>query len=101
MNPQDFRALQAIYEDYRGQDRDIVNYKYVPKTDKKNSYEGGPGRYPGAQNVIMSSTVASEGEEDVETISAKIQELIQRADDDGMTYAKELLFELLKFIKKS
>jgi hypothetical protein len=102
MNPQDFRALQAIYEDYRGQDREIPdNLKYMPRTDLKNSYIGGPGKTPGAQNPIMSSTIPSEGEEEVETILSKIQELISKAEEDGQTYTKSILFDLLTFIKKS
>ena len=102
MIPKDFRALQAIYEDYRGQDREIPdNLKYMPRTDLKNSYIGGPGKDPGSHNPIMSSTIPSEGEEEVESILSKIQEFITQAEDDGQTHTKSVLFDLLTFIKKS
>lgn len=103
------RELQQVYgEGYNG---DITNFPNMASgqravTRSSTSYYGLPGSQPGQGNPSAPMvTIPDEAAED-EAISksllrTKITELMQDAEDAGMNFAKEVLFDLLTFIKKN
>lgn len=102
------KELQAVYvcEDYRG---DITNPPlYIngvkAPTRSKTSYEGLPGNQPGQGNPTMIGTSVEQAEEQPmiskELIRNKINDLMQNAQDRGMDFATEALYDLLQFIEK-
>ena len=103
------RELQQVYnEGYIG---DITNFPNMASgqravTRSSTSYYGLPGNQPGQGNPSTPMvTIPDEASED-ETISksllnSKITELMQYAEAENMKFAKDMLFDLLLFIKKN
>ena len=103
------RELQQVYgEGYNG---DITNFPHMASGQKavtrsSISYYGLPGSQPGQGNPSAPMvTIPDEAAED-ETISksilnSKITELMQYAEAENMKFAKDMLFDLLLFIKKN
>ena len=103
------RELQQVYnEGYIG---DITNFPNMASgqravTRSSTSYYGLPGNQPGQGNPSTPMvTIPDEAAED-ETISksllnSKITELMQHAEAENMKFARDILFDLLLFIKKN
>lgn len=109
-----FQEMGLIYESgYRDNGLDYGgNYKYVPSTDLKNSYSGKgqlptgtPGNAGNAYSFNSTHTTFEDeegptGSISKKEISVKINELLDDANEKGMSYAIEQLYELLQFINK-
>jgi len=102
------RELQQVYgEGYIG---DITNFPSMASGQKAAarssiSYFGLPGNQPG-QGYPSSPPVTIPDEAEDEAVISKsllkkrVNELLQHAEDTGMTYAMEALYDVLDFIKR-
>jgi hypothetical protein len=107
-----FRELQDLYEGYRGVavDFDELNSKFAPRSDIKNSYYGKgqlPTGVPGnAGNAYSFNQTNMSFEDEDETVISKsmivkkINALLADAEERGMSFAGDQLFDLLTFIEE-
>jgi hypothetical protein len=102
MNGKDIEAIYEFYRNAQTIEDHGSNSKYTPGVSHPKYSAGFDSlKNPGARGMV--TTPVPEAEEDygvtVSQIKAKIQELLEDAEEKGMTYAQEHLMELLKFIK--
>jgi hypothetical protein len=103
------RELQNVYTEGYGGD---ITYPPIMARGQKVpmrsdiSYYGLPGTQPGQGNPSMPSvTIPYEAEEESviskSILRSKITELLNQAEEKGMGYAFESLYDLLHFIDKN
>ena len=103
------RELQQVYtEGYGG---DITNPPIMANGQRaavrsNTSYYGLPGTQPGQGNPSMPTvTIPDEAEDEAviskSLLSKKISDLLMQAEDKGMHYALESLYDVLDFIKRN
>jgi hypothetical protein len=98
----DRKDIDTIYEFYRNaQTIEDSNNKYTPGLSHPKYSAEWPGIRGNGRDMVK--TPIPEAEEDFEVtvgqIKKKVQELLQKSEEDGMTYATDHLMELVKFIK--
>lgn len=103
------RELQNVYNEGYGGD---MTYPPIMARGQKvpvrsnTSYYGLPGTQPGQGNPSMPSVTIPDEAEDESVISKgllkkKINELLNQAEERGMGYASESLYDILSFIDKN
>ena len=103
------RELQGVYTEGYGGD---ITYPPIMARGQKvpmrsdTSYYGLPGTQPGQGNPSMPSVNLPYEAEEETTISktlvkTKIMELLNQAEEKGMGYAIESLYDLLSFVDKN
>lgn len=103
------RELQNVYNEGYGGD---ITYPPIMARGQKvpmrsnTSYYGLPGTQPGQGNPSMPSVnIPYEAEEEALiskiVLKNKINELLNQAEEKGMGYASESLYDLLSFIDKN